>query len=94
MARPHPCLVGYPPRPTITPMFHALLQILLYGVLAGASPMAVAATITVMQAGRPKALAFGTGFVGPQLFTCALFVGVDVAAVGVLLTPPAVRSVS
>jgi hypothetical protein len=63
-------------------MFHALLQNLLYGVLAGASPMAVAATITVMQAGRPKALAFGTGFVGAQLLTCALFVGVDIAAAG------------
>jgi hypothetical protein len=63
-------------------MFHALLQVILYGVLAGASPMAVAATITVMQAGRPKALAFGTGFVGAQLLTCALFIGVDIAAAG------------
>jgi Sap-like sulfolipid-1-addressing protein len=63
-------------------MLHALLQVILYGVLAGASPMAFAATITVMQAGRAKALGFGIGFVLAQLVTCSLFVGVDIAAAG------------
>jgi Sap-like sulfolipid-1-addressing protein len=63
-------------------MFHALLQVALYGVLAGASPMAFAASITVMQAGRAKALGFGIGFVSAQLVTCSLFVGIDVAAAG------------
>jgi Sap, sulfolipid-1-addressing protein len=63
-------------------MVHAVLQILLYGVLAGASPVAFAATITVMQAGRAKALGFGIGFVTAQLVTCSLFVAIDVAAAG------------
>ncbi len=67
---------------TIGGMLHALPQVLLYGVLAAASPMAFAATITVMQAGRVKALGFGVGFVAAQLVTCSLFVGVDFAVAG------------
>ena len=63
-------------------MLHALLQVLLYAVLAGLSPLAFAATITVMHAGRPKALAFGIGFVAAQLLTCSLFVVIDVSATG------------
>jgi hypothetical protein len=63
-------------------MLHALLQVLLYAVLAGLSPLAFAATIAVMHAGRPKALAFGIGFVAAQLLTCSLFVVVDVSATG------------
>jgi hypothetical protein len=59
-----------------------VLQILLYAVLAGASPLAFAATITVMQAGRIKALGFGIGFVGAQLATCWLLLELDVAASG------------
>jgi len=69
-------------RRTIGWMLHALLQVILYGILAGVSPMAFAATITVMQAGRLKALGFGVGFVSAQLLTCSVFVGVDIAAVG------------
>ena len=63
-------------------MLQALLQVLLYAVLAGLSPLAFAATITVMHAGRPKALAFGIGFVAAQLLTCSLFVVIDVTATG------------
>ena len=63
-------------------MLHALLQVLLYAVLAGLSPLAFAATIAVMHAGRPKALAFGIGFVAAQLLTCSLFVVIDVSATG------------
>ncbi len=63
-------------------MLHALLQVLLYAVLAGLSPLAFAATIAVMHAGRPKALAFGIGFVAAQLLTCSLFVVIDVSASG------------
>jgi hypothetical protein len=63
-------------------MLHALFQVLLYAVLAGLSPLAFAATIAVMHAGRPKALAFGIGFVAAQLLTCSLFVVVDVSATG------------
>ena len=63
-------------------MLHALFQVLLYAVLAGASPMAFAATIAVMQAGRPKAIAFGSGFVLAQFLTCSLLVGLGIAATG------------
>jgi Sap, sulfolipid-1-addressing protein len=68
-------------------MLHAVLQVILYGVLAGASPTAFAAAITVMQAGRAKALGFGIGFVAAQLLTCSLFVGIDIAAVGTKQQP-------
>lgn len=63
-------------------MVQAALQVLLYAVLAGLSPLAFAATIAVMHAGRPKALAFGIGFVVAQLLTCSLLVSIDVAASG------------
>ncbi len=62
-------------------MLQALIQLLLYALLAGFSALALAATIGVMQAGRLKALAFGAGFVAGQLFTCSLFVLVGVAAI-------------
>lgn len=63
-------------------MLQPAIQVLLYGIFAGLSALAFAATIAVMQTGRLKALAFGTGFVVAQLFTCSLFVGLGVAATG------------
>jgi hypothetical protein len=68
-------------------MLHAVIQVLFYALLAGSSPLAFAATIAVMQAGRPKALAFGTAFVAAQLLTCSLFVVIGVAATGSSKTP-------
>jgi hypothetical protein len=63
-------------------MFHAAIQVLLYGLLAGLSPLAFAATLAVMPAGRLKALGFGTGFVGAQALTCSAFVIIGIAATG------------
>jgi len=63
-------------------MIQATIQLLLYALLAGFSALAFAATIAAMQAGRLKALGFGTGFVIGQLFTCSLFVIVGVAVTG------------
>jgi hypothetical protein len=63
-------------------MLHAVLQIFLYGALAGASPTAFAATITVMHSGRAKALAFAIGFVSAQLATCSLLVAIDIEVGG------------
>jgi len=63
-------------------MIHATLQLLLYALVAGFSALAVTATIAVMEAGRLKALGFGTGFVVGQLLTCSLFVGFGVAVTG------------
>lgn len=61
-------------------MLHAALQLLLYALLAGLSPVAFAATIAVMPAGRLKVLGFGTAFVVAQLLTCVIFVVIGVAA--------------
>ncbi len=61
-------------------MLQAALQVLLYAVIAGLSPLAFATTIAVMQAGRPTALAFAIGFVVSQLLVCSLFVVVGGSA--------------
>ena len=64
-------------------MLHPVIQVLFYALLAGLSPLAFAATIAVIQAGQPKALAFGTGFVVPrQLLTCSLLVAIGVTVTG------------
>src|SRR6476661_1796539 len=63
-------------------MLHALLQVILYALLAGLSPLAFAATIAVMRAGRPQALAFGIGFVAAQLVIFTVFLVVEVGATG------------
>ena len=61
-------------------MVHVTLHVLLYGLLAGLSPVAFAATIAVMPAGRLKVLGFGTAFVTAQLLTCVILVIIGVAA--------------
>ena len=63
-------------------MFHAAIQVLLYALLAGLSPLAFAATLAVMPAGRLKAVGFGAGFVLAQVLTCTLFVSIGNAAAG------------
>ena len=63
-------------------MIHATLQLLLYALLAGFSALAFAATLAVMEAGRLKALGFGTGFVIGQVSTCSLFVIFGVVVTG------------
>jgi Sap, sulfolipid-1-addressing protein len=63
-------------------LLHAAIQLLLYALLAGLSPVAFAATIAVMPAGRLKVLGFGTAFVLAQSLTCSLFVIIGVAATG------------
>src|SRR5262252_3148372 len=63
-------------------MLHASFQLLLYALLAGLSPLAFAATIAVMHAGRLKTLGFGAGFVIGQVLTCSVFVVVGVVVTG------------
>ena len=63
-------------------MLHGLLQVVLCALLAGLSPLAFAATIAVMRAGRPQALAFGVGFVSAQLLVLTVFLVVEVGAIG------------
>jgi Sap, sulfolipid-1-addressing protein len=62
-------------------MLHALLQTLVYALLASFSALALGAALAAMQAGRLKALVFATSFVAGQLFTCTLFVLVGGAAI-------------
>jgi len=59
-----------------------LLQLLLYALLAAFSPLALAATMTAIGAGRRQALGLGVGFVSGQLVSLALFVILDFAAIG------------
>jgi hypothetical protein len=63
-------------------MLHAAIQVVLYGLLAGFTALGFAATLTVMPAGRLKALGFGAGFVGAQSLTCSVLVifGIAVAS--------------
>ena len=63
-------------------MLDASIQVLLYGLLAGSSALAFAATLAVMPGGRLKTSAFGAGFVGAQALTCTVFVTIGVASVG------------
>jgi len=74
-------------------VLHAAFQLLLYGLLAGLSPVAFAATISIMPAGRPKVLGFGIAFVVAQLLTCALFVIIGIAVTGLNRSRPGVHAV-
>lgn len=59
-----------------------VVQLLLYAVLAAISPLALAATMTAIGAGRRQALGLGVGFIAGQLVSCALLVILDFAVVG------------
>ena len=63
-------------------MVEVAIQVLLYGLLAGLSPLALAATIAVMPAGRLKAAGFAAGFVVAQALVCAVLVIIGIAATG------------
>ena len=63
-------------------MLHAAIQVVLYGLLAGFTALGFAATLTVMPAGRLKALGFGAGFVGAQSLTCSVLVIFGIAVAG------------
>jgi hypothetical protein len=59
-----------------------VVQLLLYALLAAFSPLALAATMTAIGAGRRQALGLGVGFVAGQLVSCTLLVIFDFAALG------------
>jgi hypothetical protein len=73
-------------------VLHAAFQLLLYGLLAGLSPVAFAATISVMPAGRPKVLGFGIAFVVAQLLTCSVLVIIGIAVTGLNRSRPGVHA--
>lgn len=63
-------------------MLHATFEVVLYGLLAGLSPLGFAATLAVMPSGRLRAFGFGAGFVGAQILTCSLLVIFGLAVTG------------
>ena len=63
-------------------VLHASIQVLLYGLLAGLSPLGFAATLAVMPAGRLKTAGFSAGFVTAQTLTCSVLVIIGIAATG------------
>ena len=50
------------------------VELVLFGVIAALSPIAFAATLAVIRAGRLRALAFASGFVTAQFVTCMALV--------------------
>jgi hypothetical protein len=57
-------------------------QLIPYALVADASPLGLAAAVTVMRTGRLKALAFALGAVGGQFLSCALLVVIGAVTVG------------
>jgi hypothetical protein len=50
------------------------VDLVLFGLIATLSPMAFAATLVVIRAGRLRAIAFAIGFLGAQIVTCTTLV--------------------
>jgi len=63
-------------------MADAALHLIPYALVATASPIGMAATLTVMRAGRLRAVAFAAGVVGGQLLAGGVLVAIGAAAEG------------
>jgi Sap, sulfolipid-1-addressing protein len=61
-------------------MADAIVALIAYGLLATLSPLGFAATLAVIESGRPRSIAFGIAFVLAQLVACALVIGLDTTA--------------
>jgi hypothetical protein len=66
----------------VAPLGNAALHLIPYALVAAASPLGLAATLTVMRAGRPSAVAFVVGALAGQLLTCGVLVVIGTVAVG------------
>jgi hypothetical protein len=60
----------------------AALHLIPYAFVASASPLALAATLTVLRTGRMQALGFAVGVVGGQLVACEVLVLIGTASFG------------
>ena len=60
-------------------MWSAAFHLVPYALVASASALGLAATITVMRTGRLKALGFAAGAIAGQLFACGVLVLIDAA---------------
>jgi hypothetical protein len=62
-------------------MFRAAFYLIPYALIAAVSPLAFAATLTVIASGRLKALGFGIGFVAGQILICSVLVFIGSATI-------------
>ena len=74
-------------------MTSAALYLIPFALLAAASPLGLAATLTVLHAGRVRALGLAGGVLAGQLLTCALLVLIGRASVSHRTTRPGVEAV-
>jgi Sap, sulfolipid-1-addressing protein len=72
---------------------HAALTLILYALVAAASPLGLAATLTVLRSGRVQALGLAAGVVLAQLVTCGVFVLIGTASVNHRTKRPIVEGV-
>jgi len=72
---------------------NAALSLILYAFVAAASPLGLAATLTVLRTGRAQALGLASGVVLGQLLTCAVFVLIGTASVNHRTKRPVVEGV-
>jgi hypothetical protein len=71
----------------------AALYLIPYALVAAASPLGLAATLTVLRAGRVQALVLAVGVVAGQLLTCAALVLIGTASVSHRTKRPHVEGV-
>jgi hypothetical protein len=71
----------------------AALYLVPYALIAAASPLGLAATLTVLDSGRVRALAFAVGVVAGQLAACAVLVAIGTASVDHRTRRPEVEGV-
>jgi Sap-like sulfolipid-1-addressing protein len=71
----------------------AALSLIPYALVAAASPLGLAATLTVLRTGRLQALGFGIGAVVGQLVACGVFVLIGTASVSHRTERPVVEGV-
>jgi hypothetical protein len=71
----------------------AALYLVPYALIAAASPLGLAATLTVLGTGRVRALAFAAGALAGQLAACAVLVLIGTASVEHRTTRPRVEAI-
>lgn len=74
-------------------MTSAALHLIPYALVAAASPLGLAATLTVLRTGRGQALVFAIGVVAGQLLACAVLVLIGAASVNHRTKRPYVEGV-
>jgi Sap, sulfolipid-1-addressing protein len=72
---------------------NAALSLILYAFVAAASPLGLAATLTVLRTGRVQALGLASGVVLGQLLTCGVLVLIGAASVDNRTKRPVVEGV-